>query len=134
MVLSSLEAIVMMIFANCETLSNALIAMVVFAILGQMAMGTCLGVMPYVDGPNTGTIAGIVGAGGNVGAVFFLYLVQLYGDTAALQPMAISALLASFLTPLIVIKGYRGLIFGEERSKSEVSSVTLLVPKGEPTA
>ena len=26
-------------------------------------MGTCFGIVPYVDGPNTGTIAGIVGAG-----------------------------------------------------------------------
>ena len=28
-----------------------------------MSMGTCFGIVPYVDGPNTGTIAGIVGAG-----------------------------------------------------------------------
>jgi nitrate/nitrite transporter NarK len=42
-----------------------------------MSMGTLFYIVPYVlDGPNTGTIAGIVGAGcnvgGNVGAVLFL--------------------------------------------------------------
>ena len=29
----------------------------------------CYSIVPYVDGPNTGSVAGIVSAGGNVGAV-----------------------------------------------------------------
>lgn len=128
MVLSTIEAILMLAFAQCENLTWALATMVAFGIVGQMAMGTCFGLVPYVDGPNTGTIAGIVGAGGNVGAVAFLFFVQSFGDIPAFRSMAACALIASLLTPFIVIKGYRGLLFGKERGSV---LATLLVPAGD---
>ena len=115
-------------------------------------MGTCFGIVPYVDGPNTGTIAGIVGAGketalnrtfcpcnhkhvrysksltillslvsyfkhslgGNVGAILFMNVFRNHGDTAAFDVMGTFSILASLLTPMIVIKGYRGILFGRE--------------------
>jgi NNP family nitrate/nitrite transporter-like MFS transporter len=80
-------------------------------------MGTCFGIVPYVDGPNTGTIAGIVGAGGNVGAVIFLNVFKSQGDSVAFTFMATFSLAAALLTPLIVIKGYRGILFGKERKE-----------------
>ena len=77
-------------------------------------MGTCFGIVPYVDSANSGTIAGIVGAGGNVGAVLFLNIFRSKGDTFALYAMATFCLFMAFLTPFIVIKGYKGIIFGRE--------------------
>jgi NNP family nitrate/nitrite transporter-like MFS transporter len=77
-------------------------------------MGTCFGIVPYIDGPNTGTIAGIVGAGGNIGAVIFLNVFKSQGDSIAFNFMATFCLAAAFLTPLIVIKGYQGIVFGKE--------------------
>jgi NNP family nitrate/nitrite transporter-like MFS transporter len=53
-------------FARSDQLSMSIISMVLFSILIQMSMGTCFGIVPYLDGPNTGSVAGIVGAGGNV--------------------------------------------------------------------
>ena len=57
------EGLLIFYFIHCDELHDTLYAMVAFAIFGQMSMGTCFGIVPYVDGPNTGTIAGIVGAG-----------------------------------------------------------------------
>lgn len=53
-------------FARSARLGISMASMVVFSILVQMSMGACYGIVPYVDGPNTGSVAGIVGAGGNV--------------------------------------------------------------------
>ena len=93
-------------------------------------MGTCFGIVPYVDGPNTGTIAGIVGAGGNVGAVIFLNVFKTKGDTVAFTFMASFAFLTSLLTPLIVIKGYRGILWGTEKQQQlPLSATTLVTPR-----
>lgn len=90
-------------------------------------MGTCFGIVPYIDGPNTGTIAGIVAAGGNVGAVLFLFVFKDHGDTIAFHFMAIFGFLSSCLTPFIVVKGYRGILFGKDRKRSP-STTQLMVP------
>ena len=37
-----------------------------------------------------------------------------HGDTVAFDVMGTFSILASLLTPLIVIKGYRGILFGRE--------------------
>jgi nitrate/nitrite transporter NarK len=89
-------------------------------------MGTCFGIVTYVDGPNTGTIAGIVGAGGNVGAVIFLNVFKSQGDNVAFTFMSTFCLVAAFLTPLIVIEGYRGILFGKEQ-KEQPAMLTIPV-------
>ena len=86
-------------------------------------MGTCFGIVPYVDGPNTGTVAGIVGAGGNVGAIWFLNVFRNQGDMAAFNFMAIFTIIASVLTLVIVIKGYRGIMLGKENKLPPASLV-----------
>jgi NNP family nitrate/nitrite transporter-like MFS transporter len=93
-------------------------------------MGTCFGIVPYVDGPNTGTIAGIVGAGGNVGAVIFLNVFKSQGDSVAFTFMATFCLAAAFLTPLIVIKGYRGILLGKERKEQPAMLTVPVVLRG----
>jgi NNP family nitrate/nitrite transporter-like MFS transporter len=96
-----------------------------------MSMGTCFGIVSYVDGPNTGTVAGIVGAGGNVGAV---WLGRIFMNNAnyqdSMEYMGWFTVVLAFLTPLIVIKGYRGLLFGkeEEHLVHDVSFSPLMVP------
>lgn len=92
-------------------------------------MGTCYGLVPYIDSANTGTVAGIVGAGGNVGAVVLglLFMNEDYDD--AMEYMGYFTLVMGLLTPLIVIKGYRGILFGREDMEDKVQYSPLLVPK-----
>lgn len=91
-------------------------------------MGTCFGIVPYVDGPNTGSIAGIVGAGGNFGAILLGIFFRSHDYVTAFQFMGWFTIGLSFLTPLIVIKGYRGILFGKDEDKSK--HATLMVPVG----
>mmetsp|Transcript_22227 Transcript_22227/g.67517 ORF Transcript_22227/g.67517 Transcript_22227/m.67517 type:complete len:631 (+) Transcript_22227:222-2114(+) len=54
---------------NQGTLGITMLVMVVFSILVQMAEGLHFGIVPYVSRPALGVVSGMVGAGGNIGAV-----------------------------------------------------------------
>lgn len=94
-------------------------------------MGTCYGVVPYVDSPNTGSIAGIVGAGGNVGAAILGLFFIRYEYDKAMEYMGWFTIVMGLLSSLIVIKGYRGIIFGhdDKDDDSRKQHSPLLVPK-----
>jgi len=65
------EGALVLVFANTPSLGSAIAVMVFFSLCVQAAEGTSFAIVPYVDPPSTGSISGIVGAGGNVGAVLF---------------------------------------------------------------
>lgn len=118
-------------FARTDEFGPSLAIMIIFAILVQASMGTIFSIVPYVDSANTGSVAGIVGAGGNVGAVL-LGLVFMYHDyDDALEYMAYCTLGVTFLTPFIVIKGYKGIIFGtdDHDETGHKQHSPLMVPK-----
>ena len=50
--------------------------LVFFSIFVQSAEGSTYGIVPYVDSTCTGAISGIVGAGGNIGAVCLGFVFQ----------------------------------------------------------
>jgi nitrate/nitrite transporter NarK len=94
-------------------------------------MGTCYGIVPYVDSPNTGSVAGIVGAGGNVGAVILGLLFMNYEYGLAMEYMGWFTIGMGLLTPLIVIKGSKGILFGhdDEDADGRKQQSPLMVPK-----
>lgn len=59
-----LQGIFTIWWSRLDTLGPSIIMMVVVSILVQTSIGTCFSIVPYVDGQNTGSVAGIVGAGG----------------------------------------------------------------------
>merc|ERR1739844_648898 len=66
-----IEGVMVLIFAQTKNLAVAIIILVIFSSFVQAAEGSTYGIVPYVDKPATGSISGIVGAGGNTGAVCF---------------------------------------------------------------
>lgn len=66
-----IEGIALFIFGSMATLPLAIISMVVFSLFVQMAEGATFSVVPFINKKSLGTVSGIVGAGGNVGAVFY---------------------------------------------------------------
>ena len=70
----------LMWFARTETVSMAVGAMLVFGMFTHMACGATYALVPFVDRKSLGGIAGIVGAGGNVGAVAAGFLMKAVGD------------------------------------------------------
>lgn len=113
-------------FSRVSSLYPSLAVMVVFSILVQMSMGTCYAIVPFVDGHNTGSVAGIVGAGGNVGAIILGNIFRSHSYEYAVEYMGWFAVVLAFLTPLIVIKGYRGILFGKDDDRAQ--RLTLMVP------
>jgi NNP family nitrate/nitrite transporter-like MFS transporter len=54
---------------NQNTLLTTMICMICFSICVQMAEGLHFGIVPYISRPALGVVSGMVGAGGNAGAL-----------------------------------------------------------------
>ncbi|RUR39239.1 MFS transporter [Vreelandella populi] len=68
------EGIALIAFSQMHVLSLAIGIMLVFSLFVQMAEGATFGVVPFINKKALGAVAGIVGAGGNVGAVSAAFL------------------------------------------------------------
>lgn len=68
-ILILLEGLFLMSFAQMNSVSLALISMTAFALFTHMACGATYALVPFIDREALGGVAGIIGAGGNVGAV-----------------------------------------------------------------
>ena len=59
------------VFGYTKSLGGAIATMIVFSFFVQASEGAIYAVVPYVRPPVTGSVAGLVGAGGNLGGVVF---------------------------------------------------------------
>ncbi len=64
-----MEGVCLILFSQMGVLVLAVATMVVFSLFTQMAEGATYGIVPFVNRKALGAVAGIVGAGGNAGAV-----------------------------------------------------------------
>jgi MFS transporter, NNP family, nitrate/nitrite transporter len=69
-----LEGIGIMLFAKAGALPMAIISMLIFALFLKMANGGTYSIVPFVNKDAIGSVAGIVGAGGNIGAMLIGFL------------------------------------------------------------
>lgn len=67
----SLEAVALAFFAESGTLGPAIAWLIAFSLFVEMGCGATYCVVPMVNRRALGSVSGIVGAGGNVGAVLF---------------------------------------------------------------
>jgi MFS transporter, NNP family, nitrate/nitrite transporter len=70
------EGLGLMGFARTETATAALAAMLVFGLFTHMACGATYSLTPFINRKALGGVAGIIGAGGNVGAVAAGFLMK----------------------------------------------------------
>ena len=63
------EGVALLFFSQMRVLALAIPAMVVFSLFVQMSEGATYSVVPFINKKALGSVAGIVGAGGNMGAV-----------------------------------------------------------------
>jgi MFS transporter, NNP family, nitrate/nitrite transporter len=63
------EGLGILLFAGMDTLPWAIASMLLFALFLKMSNGATYAVVPFVQKQSIGMVSGIVGAGGNVGAV-----------------------------------------------------------------
>jgi NNP family nitrate/nitrite transporter-like MFS transporter len=68
------EGIALMFFSQATTLTIAIPLMIVFAMFVKMSNGATYAVVPFINKRALGAVSGIVGAGGNAGAVALGFL------------------------------------------------------------
>ena len=68
------EGLGIVLFANAGTLTLAIVSMLLFALFLKMANGGTYSIVPFVNKDAIGSVAGIVGAGGNIGAMLVGFL------------------------------------------------------------
>lgn len=122
------EGALVLVFCNIQTLGPAIGVMVCLSMFSQAASGSTYGIVPYVDPPSTGSIAGIVGAGGNTGAVFFGLGFRSLSYKDAFILMGSAILGTSVLSAFVFIKGQSGLLCGKAESVPFKVPQTLAVP------
>lgn len=65
------EGTMLIIFSTMTTIPNAIAVMIFFSVFVQMSEGTTYAIVPYVLPLHIGIVAGLVGAGGNAGALIW---------------------------------------------------------------
>lgn len=68
------EGIALMLFSQMSTIPLIIISLIIFSMFVQMSEGATFSVVPFVNKKALGAVSGIVGAGGNAGAVAAMFL------------------------------------------------------------
>jgi len=119
------EGIMVICFAFCTSLTQAIIILVFFSIFVQAAEGSTYGIVPHINPAFTGSISGIIGSGGNVGAVVFGIFFREMSFKKAFTAMGIIIVLSSLLSVFVNIEGHNNMIKREdEPTKSNKTSET----------
>jgi NNP family nitrate/nitrite transporter-like MFS transporter len=74
------EGVGLLWFSSTATAGMAIFAMITFGLFTHMACGATYALVPFIDRKSLGGVAGIVGAGGNVGAVAAGFLLKGVGS------------------------------------------------------
>ncbi|MDR6412761.1 MFS transporter [Paraburkholderia terricola] len=74
------EGVGLVAFAHADSIALAVIAMLVFGLFTHMACGATYALVPFIDRKALGGVAGVIGAGGNVGAVAAGFLMKGIGS------------------------------------------------------
>ncbi len=90
----SCSGIALVAFSQAQFLPLAIALLMVLGLCSQMASGATFGVVPFLNRQGLGTVAGIVGAGGNIGAVAaaFLFRAESIGYQQGLFVLGVAVL------------------------------------------
>ena len=97
------EGLGIMLFSQMDSLVWAIVAMLLFALFLKMSNGATYSVVPFINKKAVGSVAGIVGAGGNVGAVLagFLFKSSEISYRESLFIIGIVVLVVSLISLLL---------------------------------
>jgi MFS transporter, NNP family, nitrate/nitrite transporter len=87
------EGVGLMWFAQVDTVWLAVLAMTVFGLFTHMACGATYALVPFIDRNALGGVAGIIGAGGNAGAVAAGFLMK--GSASTQECLAVLGVLVT---------------------------------------
>jgi NNP family nitrate/nitrite transporter-like MFS transporter len=111
-----LEGIGLTFFANSATLQMAIFAMLVFALFLKMANGTTYSIVPFINKKAIGSVSGIVGAGGNLGAVLMGFLFKSASLTYADAFLYIGVMVGIIGVVVLIVP------FGKMKTETQLAS------------
>ncbi|TDY67224.1 MFS transporter [Leptospira meyeri] len=112
------EGLCLILFSQMSSLILAISSMIVFSLFVQMSEGATFSVVPFVNKKAIGAVSGIVGAGGNAGAVSAGFLFR--GDLSyqnALLIIGVTVTVAAFFTLLVRFSTEEEKEVGDEMNK-----------------
>ncbi|QDU36991.1 putative sulfoacetate transporter SauU [Maioricimonas rarisocia] len=94
------EGLALMLFSRMSILTLAIPSLILFSLFVQMSEGATFSVVPFINKRALGSVSGIVGAGGNAGAVAagFLFKAEVITWPTALLILGALVTCISFLT------------------------------------
>jgi len=97
------EGLGLMLFSSMDALPWAIATMLGFALFLKMSNGATYSVVPFINNRAIGAVSGIVGAGGNVGAVLagFLFKSETISYRESLFIIGIAVLIVSVISLLL---------------------------------
>ncbi|MCA9078267.1 MAG: MFS transporter [Planctomycetaceae bacterium] len=97
------EGVALLLFSQMRILALAIPAMILFSLFVQMSEGATYSVVPFINKKALGSVSGIVGAGGNMGAVCagFLFRSESLSYPQALMILGGLVTCFSFFTFLV---------------------------------
>jgi MFS transporter, NNP family, nitrate/nitrite transporter len=125
------EGVMILVFVNTKTLGGSILCMIIFSLFVQAAEGSTFGIVPYIDPKATGAISGIVGSGGNVGAVGFSTCFRQMDYKPAFVIMGWIVLVSGFLSYFVAIEGQSGLNKRQQQYEGSVQLKPLVKRQGE---
>ena len=123
------EGLALMLFSQMNVLFLAIPTLIIFSLFTQMSEGATYSVVPFIDKKALGAVAGVVGAGGNAGAVAAGFLFKGTMDwNEVFFVIGIVVVIASFLTFFIRFSPEQEL---EEKVAFEKANMNVLQAKAD---
>jgi NNP family nitrate/nitrite transporter-like MFS transporter len=100
------EGLALMVFSRMNVLVFAIPSLIAFSLCVQMASGATFSVVPFINSRALGSVAGMVGAGGNAGAVAagFLFKAEAISWPTAFFILGAMVTCCSFLSFAVTVK------------------------------
>jgi NNP family nitrate/nitrite transporter-like MFS transporter len=124
-----LEGLALILFSQMSTLLLAVGVMIIFSLFVQMSEGATFSVVPFVNRKALGPVAGIVGAGGNAGAVAagFLFRIESLSTEQALLYLGVGVALVA---PVVLLVRFSAQNEAEEKNALEYALAERALAEG----
>jgi len=120
------EGIMLFIFSRMDTIGGAIPMLIMFSVGVQASEGSTFGVVPYVKPSATGSVSGVVGAGGNIGAVCWGFIFLYRGSMPpqdCLMIISFIVIFSALITPFVFIPGQPGLFASPHLTKEQLAAI-----------
>lgn len=116
-----IEGVALVAFSQMQVLATAIATMIVFSLFVQMSEGATFGLVPFMNKKALGGVNGIVGAGGNAGAVLagFLFKAESLSYAQGLMYLGFAVMVCSLFTFFV---RFSSEVLAEEKAAFDTAS------------